>query len=422
MKYRILFFVLLCGSIVHGQNRSKRALFIGNSYTAVNNLPQMVADIATSTGDTLFFDSNTPGGFTLQGHSTNATSLAKIAVGNWDYVVLQEQSQLPSFSNSQVESSVFPYAHFLDSVINAENPCAETVFYMTWGRKNGDASNCASWPPVCTYQGMDSLLNLRYRMMAEDNHAIVSPVGAVWKYIRQQFPSINLYQADESHPSVAGTYAAACTFYTVLLRKDPTAIPFNSTLSTTDAANIRTAAKLMVYDSLAKWHVGAYDPSANFTYAVTNGNQFNFTNTSINATAYSWDFGDGSTSAIENPSHTFASPGMYTIQLIANHCGMADTTEQIVNILTVGVNELSLSDNLTIYPNPVATLLNVEQDFSEKITYKIVSITGQEMQCGNITQTEKQIPVSGLSDGIYFLQLFDNKQSLGQQKFVKIAQ
>lgn len=97
MKYIIVFFVLISCSIANGQSITKRALFLGNSYTGVNNLPQMIADVTTSTGDTLIFGSNTPGGYTLQGHSTNATSLAKIAVGNWDYVVLQEQSQNPSF-------------------------------------------------------------------------------------------------------------------------------------------------------------------------------------------------------------------------------------------------------------------------------------------------------------------------------------
>lgn len=93
-------------------------------------------------------------------------------------------SLLPSIS--QVETDVFPYAHYLDSVINFYNPCVETAFYMTWGRKNGDASNCSFWPPVCTYDGMDSLLNLRYRMMADSNASILSPVGAVWNYIRKK--------------------------------------------------------------------------------------------------------------------------------------------------------------------------------------------------------------------------------------------
>ena len=99
--------------------------------------------------------------------------------------------------------------------------------------------------------------------MADSNNAIVSPVGAVWKYIRQNFPLIDLYQADESHPSVAGTYAAACSFYTALFRKDPTLISFNSGLTASDAADIRNAAKLIVYDSLLNWHIGEYDSLIN---------------------------------------------------------------------------------------------------------------------------------------------------------------
>jgi hypothetical protein len=419
MKYVIVLFVLISCTIANGQSITKRALFLGNSYTGVNNLPKMVADVANSTGDTLMFDSNTPGGYTLQGHPTNATSLAKIASGNWDYVVLQEQSQFPSFPISQVEADVFPYAHSLDSIINAENPCSETVFYMTWGRKNGDASNCASWPPVCTYSGMDSLLNLRYSMMAESNDAILSPVGAVWQYIRQNFPLMDLYQSDESHPSVAGTYAAACSFYTALFRKDPTAITFNATLSPTDAANIRSATKLMVYDSLMNWHIGEYDPMANFTYSVSGGNQVTFTNSSLNATNFNWNFGDGETSASNNPTHTYLTPGTYTTQLIADKCGIPDTTVQTINItIPLGVNEVSQTNNLTIYPNPVTSILHVKKDLSDKTTYKIVSITGQEMQTGFINNAEKQINVSSLSAGIYFLQLFDNNQSLGRQKFV----
>jgi hypothetical protein len=165
-------------------------LFLGNSYTYVNDLPKTIADMALSTNDTLIYDSNCPGGYTLQGHATNATSLNKIKQGNWDYVVLQEQSQYPSFPINQVETDVFPYAKLLDSLIHVSNPCAETVFYMTWGRKNGDASNCPSWPPVCTYNGMDSLLRLRYETMATSNKALLSPVSVVWKYLRTNNPLI----------------------------------------------------------------------------------------------------------------------------------------------------------------------------------------------------------------------------------------
>ncbi len=421
MKIITTFFALLICTIANGQSTTKRALFLGNSYTNVNNLPQMVADVATSTGDILIFDSNTPGGYTLQGHSSNATSLAKIAVGNWDYVVLQEQSQMPSFPISQVETDVFPYAYILDSIINAENLCAETVFYMTWGRKNGDASNCASWPPVCTYSGMDSLLNLRYRIMADSNNALLSPVGAVWKYIRQNFPLIDLYQADESHPSVAGTYAAACCFYTSLFRKDPTLITFNTTLSTADAANIRAATKLMVYDSLINWHIGEYDPLANFTYTISGVNQIAFANSSSNATNFYWNFGDGDTSTSENPTHLYLTTGSYIVTLIADKCGISDTSIQTINITPLGLSDENTLNGMLIYPNPATTTISINHDFSNNITYKIVSIIGQEMQTGLINNSDKQIDVSSLAEGIYFLELHDNNKCLGQQKFVKSA-
>lgn len=422
MKYRILSFILLICSIANAQSIPKRALFLGNSYTFVNNLPQMVAEASLSAGDTLIVDNNTPGGYTLQGHSSNATSLAKIALSNWDYVVLQEQSQYPSFPISQVETDVFPYAHFLDSIINSENLCAETVFYMTWGRKNGDASNCASWPPVCTYSGMDSLLTLRYKMMADSNNAIISPVGAVWKYIRQNFPLINLYQSDESHPSVAGTYAAACCFYTTLFRKDPTLITFNSTLSTADAANIRNAAKLIVYDSLINWHIGEYDSFANFTYTVSGNNQITFTNNSAATNLY-WNFGDGDTSTSENPTHLYLTTGSYIVTLIAEKCGVSDTSLQIINITSsVGIPHLSESNDFSIYPNPLTKTLTINLDLTDNVTYKIVSITGQIMQTGSIQSTEQQISVSALSDGVYFLQLFDTNKSLKPQKFIKRSQ
>jgi hypothetical protein len=162
---------------------NKNILFIGNSYTYVNDLPLMIANVSLSTNDTISYNSSTPGGYTFNNHTQDTASISKIKQGNWDFVVLQEQSQLPSFPIGQVSVESFPYAKILDSIINTYNSCAETVFYMTWGRKNGDASNCASWPPVCTYQGMDSLLRDRYTQMAFDNKTILSPVGALWHYL-----------------------------------------------------------------------------------------------------------------------------------------------------------------------------------------------------------------------------------------------
>jgi hypothetical protein len=378
----------------------------------------MLTDLARSVGDTMTFDSNTPGGYTFQGHSTNATSLAKISAGNWDFVVLQEQSQLPSFPINQVESSVFPYARILDSLVNVNNNCAETVFYMTWGRKFGDASNCANFAPLCTYEGMDSMLYLRYMMMADSNDAIVSPVGAVWRSIRQNYPLIDLYQSDNSHPSLAGSYAAACSFYATIFRKDPTLITNNYGLSATDALNIRQTAKSIVFDSLSKWHVGEYDPAANFNYNITNNYEVSFSNNSTNSTDYTWYFGDGDSTTQENPIHTFGLAGSYTVSLISSKCGMIDSISQTITISPVSsISETDYS-NIIIYPNPANDMFHIQLEGIENIN--IYNAFGKMISFDFIENSNlKSVDCSNWTAGIYYVSIEKNNSRL-IRKIVKL--
>lgn len=109
MKKVLLFIALVLATLAVNSQTSKKVLFIGNSYTAANNLPLMVSEMANSTGDILIYDSNTPGGFRFMDHASNSTTLTKISSNNWDYVALQGQSQETSLSQSQMETEVFPY-------------------------------------------------------------------------------------------------------------------------------------------------------------------------------------------------------------------------------------------------------------------------------------------------------------------------
>lgn len=379
--------------------QSINVLFLGNSYTSVNNLPLLLKNIALSTSDTVNIDSFTPGGYTLQGHSTNSQSLNKINSGNWDFVVLQEQSQLPSFPDSQVMAETLPYARFLDSLINHVNPCTETVFYRTWGRKNGDASNCPTWPPVCTYNGMDSLLHLRYMQMASENNALISPVGVVWKYIKTMHPEIELYAADGSHPSIAGSYAAACSFYSVLLRKNPIEITYNFGLTDTIANYIKEAAKFMVYDSLSKWFVGKYDPVARFEYSTID-NIVSFQNQSSSADAYFWDFGDGATSTDFQPTHTYGMSGIYTLRFIASRCDYADTVQTEINIHV-------LQDNQVVcFPNPVQSnfVLQTNSSLTGKL-YCLYNSIGQLVRKGKLNTNYTFVQSINLPEGMYVLKI-----------------
>jgi len=82
--------------------------------------------------------------------------------------------------------------------------------------------------------------------------------------------------------------------------------------------------------------LGPVAPIANFTYTGANGYApatVTFTNTSQNATSYSWNFGDGGTSTATSPSHIFTTGGTFTVQLTATGTGGNNTFSQTVNIL-----------------------------------------------------------------------------------------
>lgn len=330
MQFRLFCLWLLVSTLAFAQGQKRNVLFLGNSYTQFNNLPGLVAAAAASVGDTLLYDFNYPGGHTLEQHQNNPLSINKIKEGGWDFVVLQDQSQLPALPQYSFAASIQ-----LSSIIRKHSPCSRPLFYMTWGRKNGDSQFCNSWPPVCTYQGMDSLLRLRYMEMAKLNHTEVSPVGAIWKYIRQNHPGIELYNADESHPSLAGSYAASCSFFTSIFKKDPTLITDNGGLPSTTASAIRQAARVVLFDSLANWYFPDELPQASFGYfSVGSNNSVRFINNSDHADAYFWKFGDGDTSTLIRPNHTFSGNGTFTVTLTVSRCDLGtifqDSTKRTI--------------------------------------------------------------------------------------------
>ncbi|MCP4349631.1 MAG: hypothetical protein GY795_29470 [Desulfobacterales bacterium] len=214
----ITIFAFICLNSTHCNNRTISVLFVGNSLTSANNLPGMVADIAESHGYKMVCDSHTPGGATLANHASNSKVLQKIKKGTWNFVVLQEQSQYPGFSREQVSKEVFPHAKHLSEAVKNANDRSKVVFYMTMARRNGDPDNKDVSPELLTYEGMQKRINQRYIEMGENNRALIAPVGEVWKVVREENPSLNLY-SDNIHPNTAGTYLAACVFYTVFFNR-----------------------------------------------------------------------------------------------------------------------------------------------------------------------------------------------------------
>ncbi|MCB0699097.1 MAG: hypothetical protein H6551_04590 [Chitinophagales bacterium] len=403
--------ILLLSTTVNAQN-SRKVLFLGNSYTQYNNLPNLVSQIATSMGDTLVQSSVTPGGQTFQGHSTDVTAQNAIKQQKWDIVVLQEQSQKPAFSPSQVASDVYPYAQSLCNSIRANDTCTQPMFYMTWGRKNGDASNCASYPPICTYGGMQQRLRESYLQMAQDNKALTSPVGAAWNMVRDSLSSLNLYDADESHPSLAGSYLAACVFYASIFHKNPHGSTFTAGLSASDAERLQYFAGKVVMDSLNQWQQHGNYVSASFTYTIAGDGSIVTNNTSVNGKSYLWQGPNAYTSSMKDPVIPIAAPGKYPIKLtVSNDCFSETRIDTVV--VPVGINDVSGHvNNIKIgYNSGQVTITDSRNEYN---TLRIINTSGVTVKTYDLRENNTVI-VSDVIPGIYIYMAESNtKRDVGK--------
>jgi PKD repeat protein len=164
--------------------------------------------------------------------------------------------------------------------------------------------------------------------------------------------------------------------------------------------------------SSALTEVNAYihvTPTADFSYNH-NGSIIQFTNLSTDGggASYLWDFGDGNTSTLENPTHSYLAPGQFTVTLlVTNSCGNHSSSQQVTSYTSVDENQSQ--DFITIYPNPVLNTLSIDSEvqISEVMMY---DVTGKVVYTYQTHAKHLQIDFSGFAKGIYMLKLIAEEQ------------
>ncbi len=402
------------------QNIHKKvsALFLGNSYTYVNNLPLLIYRIALANNDTLVYDGNLIGGYTFNNHFVNPASISKINAMPWNYVVLQAQSQEPAFPPNQVNAQTLPYALKLDSVIKQNNNCSNTVFYETWGRKNGDAQNCAFYPPLCTYAGMQNRLRQSYKKFADTTGGIMAPAGEAFRRSILSDPSLELYDADESHPSLNGSYLAACVFYEVLFQKSVLSNTFNPGVQAGKLSFLQQVAHATVFDSLLVWNLGINLPWADFSFSQLNPAAFQFQSLSANFNEQ-WYFGDGATSVVSNPTHSYVNPGTYTVSHVVKDGCNRDSSEKILSVLPTGLKQDSPPDTFfSVFPNPCGNTLFINGAPSFASNGATLEIRNTLGELFIVSGFKDHIALDLLPGGVYLIEI-RSKNASAFARFVK---
>lgn len=168
--------------------------------------------------------------------------------------------------------------------------------------------------------------------------------------------------------------------------------------------------------------INTVTPLASFT-SLPNSLNVSFTNTTTNGNSYIWDFGDGTTSSLENPVHNYSTYGNYNVQLIAiNACGTGSIVNSVNVVLSVKENTLN---NLNIYPNPTNAMLYVQLPAitSGKLQMQLLTMTGQCIWSNHFESFNgifsTTIDMSKFAKGIYYLRVQQQNQ-LTVKKVIKL--
>jgi hypothetical protein len=205
------------------RSKSIKVLFVGNSFTQRNNLPGLVAEMAAAQSMRMSHELISAGGASLRTHWNAGRARQAIATGGYDYVVLQEQSTLPVKNADRMAENV----RLFDEVIQRAG--ARTVLYMTWARQH-------------SLQAQQAITDA-YTTIGREVGAIVVPVGRIWQRFLADYDRPVLYDRDQSHPSLAGSYLAACVFLAALLKTSPVGIKAGPAgLDASDRATLQAAA------------------------------------------------------------------------------------------------------------------------------------------------------------------------------------
>jgi hypothetical protein len=218
--------------------RALRVLFVGNSYTSVNDLPSILVRMAARARPavTMTAESVLVGGATLRTHWESSGAQGRLRGEPWDAVVLQGQSVEPLW-----QPEVFA-AHADRFGALARERDVRPLWFATWARRADSDVYAERWSGGAV-DAMTVALERGYASARARNGGALARVGEAWRRSLAMRPSLTLHDGDGSHPTIAGSYLAACVLYLALVGEPlPDAPDAVMGLAVEDTAALRSTA------------------------------------------------------------------------------------------------------------------------------------------------------------------------------------
>jgi hypothetical protein len=184
-------------------------LFVGNSYSF--GMPKAFSKVAALHGKKVRIGHSTFSGWSLECHAAYPPTLQKIREGDWDIVVIQEQSGIPALPKLSRDAKMFPPLRKLVATVRQSG--AIPILYQTWGRRDG----LKSFWHHDNFYAMNARIRAGYKAAAANaSGLIVVPAGNAWERETKAGRGNKLFLADGSHPSEFGNTVTAEVFYDII--------------------------------------------------------------------------------------------------------------------------------------------------------------------------------------------------------------
>lgn len=172
-----------------------RILFIGNSHTYVNVVPEIVKELFAEVGVKVYYTMLVEGGKCLDYHADRKETGLNIVKGEYDYVILQGKA-----TGFDPEAFIAGGRKIIGEYVSVSG--AKPVLYLVWALRGHSEDQIP--------------MTAAYRTLAEETGALIAPAGEVWHQILRRRPAPVLYRDDGNHATETGSYLAACCIFYAL--------------------------------------------------------------------------------------------------------------------------------------------------------------------------------------------------------------
>lgn len=275
-KLSILIIFAFFSANIGGQEVKKakevNVLFIGNSLTYYNDMPQILQDMVNETDPDIKIEQVSYPGFSLYAHLENiieessedniktrkkgegevTATEKRIQEKNWDIIVMQTGGVnilIPEIKNLKVDPAI-------QEILNLSNCQSKYVLFNTWTTKidypkeycypavvvdryaKPGEKICS--PKISDEKNYAQLLESGYKELSSKNNLILTKHATLFERVREKHPNLDLLE-DDMHPSRKGAFLSAAIFYELLTGKKANKLKYKADLNTEIATLLKKA-------------------------------------------------------------------------------------------------------------------------------------------------------------------------------------